>query len=186
MNFQYFFFDTYPGFFLEALPFALLAGVAAWMVRRRRNPTVSKGELLWTALLASWLTGLFCLTLCLNPLRKLWYFLLCHQDSGIPLRWFVLDYNLIPDFFRHWDRETIGNLLAFMPFGVLYPLSRRGAGVWDTLRAGTALVMAVELLEPVVGRAFDVNDIILNLAGILLAALTFRGIRGRFFGKEGK
>ena len=27
MNFQYFFFSTYPGYFLQALPFALTAGI---------------------------------------------------------------------------------------------------------------------------------------------------------------
>ena len=30
MTAQYFFFDTWPGYFLQALPFALLAGVIGW------------------------------------------------------------------------------------------------------------------------------------------------------------
>ncbi len=33
MTFQYFFFDTYPGYFLQALPIALAAG-AIFMLRR--------------------------------------------------------------------------------------------------------------------------------------------------------
>ena len=33
MTFQYFFFDTYPGYFLQALPIALIAGIiyANWL-----------------------------------------------------------------------------------------------------------------------------------------------------------
>ncbi len=30
MNFQYFFFSTYPGFFLQGLPIALMAGIIQW------------------------------------------------------------------------------------------------------------------------------------------------------------
>ena len=33
MNFQYFFFDTYPGYFLQALPVALIAGESMRPVR---------------------------------------------------------------------------------------------------------------------------------------------------------
>lgn len=33
MNFQYFFFDTYPGYFLQMLPFALLVGAVYGFIR---------------------------------------------------------------------------------------------------------------------------------------------------------
>ena len=36
MIFQYFFFDTYPGYFLQALPFALIAGFIFVLYRSRR------------------------------------------------------------------------------------------------------------------------------------------------------
>ena len=37
MNFQYFFFNTYPGYFLQALPIALLAGGVYTMYRCKRT-----------------------------------------------------------------------------------------------------------------------------------------------------
>ena len=37
MNFQYFFFDTYIGYFLQALPFALAAGGIYGLVQIPRN-----------------------------------------------------------------------------------------------------------------------------------------------------
>ncbi len=33
MTFQYFFFDTYVGYFLQALPFSLLTGLLSWIFR---------------------------------------------------------------------------------------------------------------------------------------------------------
>ena len=35
MTFQYFFFDTYIGYFLQALPFALLVGAICGIIRYR-------------------------------------------------------------------------------------------------------------------------------------------------------
>ena len=37
MTWQYFFFDTYPGYFLQLLPLALLAGAVYAAVRLRRE-----------------------------------------------------------------------------------------------------------------------------------------------------
>lgn len=37
MNFQYFFFDTYAGYFLQMVPFALWAGLIVGMRKRRQG-----------------------------------------------------------------------------------------------------------------------------------------------------
>ena len=50
MTFQYFFFDTYPGYFLQALPVALLAGLVYALLRRRRPPRLSAGQLVLSSL----------------------------------------------------------------------------------------------------------------------------------------
>ena len=44
MNFQYFFFSTYPGFFLQALPIALIAGIiyVARQIRRGRRRSTGR------------------------------------------------------------------------------------------------------------------------------------------------
>jgi VanZ family protein len=83
-------------------------------------------------------------------------------------------------------RETIrqigGNLLLGVPFGVLLPvLMPRMRGL---LRVGllTALVMlAVETAQGtlVTGRAFDIDDVILNTAGSLLGYLLLGRRLGR-------
>lgn len=63
MSFQYFFFDTYLGYFLQLLPFALLAGILYILIKRRRHPHLPLGRTLLSALFVCYLTGLLCLTL---------------------------------------------------------------------------------------------------------------------------
>ncbi|MFI0372522.1 VanZ family protein [Actinomadura sp. 1N219] len=67
-----------------------------------------------------------------------------------------------------------GNLMLLMPLGVLLPL------VWTTLRGPVRLVLltavlslAIETVQGafVIGRAFDVDDVILNVIGVLIGYL---------------
>lgn len=39
INFQYFFFDTYPGYFLQALPFALIGGAVLCGISKQEQNT---------------------------------------------------------------------------------------------------------------------------------------------------
>lgn len=165
MNFQYFFFDTYPGYFLQMVPFAAAAGLVIGL--RKRN--------VWSGLLAAYLTGLVGVTLLLRVIGLMWYWI-CYQRGGGRVWFFEWTYNFIPDFWNHFRLENLANALMFVPFGVLYPLAK-GRGFRKTVTAGLLLILAIELLQPVFGRAFDVNDVILNLAGILVSAGVFHMVR---------
>lgn len=166
MNFQYFFFDTYPGYFLQMVPFALAAGLFFGM--RKRNA--------FSGLLAAYLTGLVGVTLLLRPIGLMWYWLIYHQPGG-RVWFFEWTYNFIPDFWNHFRAETLANALMYLPFGVLYPLARERAGFRRTMAAGGVVILAIELLQPVFGRAFDINDVILNMAGVMIGAGVFHRIR---------
>ncbi|WP_433226394.1 VanZ family protein [Actinomadura formosensis] len=67
-----------------------------------------------------------------------------------------------------------GNLALLAPLGILLPL------VWTTLRGPIRLALvtgvlslAIETVQGtlVMGRAFDIDDVILNVAGVVLAYL---------------
>lgn len=79
-------------------------------------------------------------------------------------------------------RQIGGNLLLGAPFGVLVPvLAPRARGTLRVL-AFTALVMlTVELVQGalVTGRAFDIDDVLLNTAGALLGRLLLGRRLGR-------
>lgn len=175
MNFQYFFFDTYPGFFLQALPIAILAGLVYYFVRMRRDHKSTRAERVWSVVLVCYLTGVICLTLALEIMGVLWDRVIYYdyEWSWQGIRMFCWDVNLIPNFFGCWNTENLFNLVLFLPFGILYPLSKWGGGWKRTLLVGFFWIAGIELLQPVFGRAFDINDIILNMGGIVLSASLF-------------
>lgn len=173
MNFQYFFFNTYTGYFLQALPFALIAGIVCWVITRRRHPDMPKDRLIWRVLFVCYLTGLVCLTLALYFISSLWYRLLYHSPDGRAIRMFEWDYNFIPYFFTRLNSEIIGNITLFMPFGILYPLSKPGVTWKRSLLSAFLCILGIEILQPVFGRAFDVNDICLNMIGVGVSTLLF-------------
>ncbi|MFI9802882.1 VanZ family protein [Streptomyces sp. NPDC052301] len=79
-------------------------------------------------------------------------------------------------------RQIGGNLLLGVPFGILVPvLAPRARGMFR-VAALTALVMlTVELVQGalITGRAFDIDDVILNTAGALLGWLLLGRRLGR-------
>ena len=173
MHFQYFFFDTYYGYFLQALPIALLACVIYVIVKRKRQPQLSPGRALLSALFVCYLAGLLCLTLFYYVLGDAYYWLFYHMSSGSGSHWFSFEYNFTPDFWNDLTSERLGNILLFLPFGILYPLFDRKATWTRTLLTGVVTSVVIELLQPIFGRSFDINDIILNSMGVVVSASIF-------------
>lgn len=185
MNFQYFFFSTYPGFFLQALPIALISGAIYVFCQIRRGRWRSTSKIILSALFVCYITGLLCLTLFNNIIGDIYYFLLYHAPSGRSHTWFTFEYDLVPDFFHNFGSENLGNIVMFLPFGILYPLFRPSSTWKRTLTAGFVTTFGIELLQPVFGRSFDINDIILNGVGIIISIIVFYSLKAIFYhGKE--
>lgn len=69
-----------------------------------------------------------------------------------------------------------GNILAFVPFGLFYPLlSRRNRSLWKVTLISFEVSLLVEIIQLVtrVGSC-DVDDIILNTLGGMIGHLCFR------------
>lgn len=177
MTFREFFFETSPGLLLQALPIALAAGIIFIIVKRKRTPGIGWGETVASSLFVAYLTGLLCLTLFMDFLGSGYYYLIYHQPSGKTFRFFNFSYYFVVEFYRYFGRQDIGNILLFLPFGVLYPLFRRNATFLGTFLAGCAVTISIELIQPVLGRQFDINDILLNAIGAGISAALFFGIR---------
>lgn len=177
MTFQYFFFDTYVGYFLQALPVALVVSAIYGFFRFRKDRETPAGRKLFSCMFVCYITGLLCLVVGLDLLHIFWYNLLYPMDSGISIPWFGGEFDLIPDFFDHLNAEAVGNFLMFLPFGILYPLSRKKPAWGKTVAIGLAAVAVIEVLQPIFGRAFDINDMILNALGIVVSASVFMGLK---------
>ena len=175
MTWQYFFFDTYPGYFLQLLPLALLAGAGYAVLQLRRAGQGERRRILGASLFVCYLAGLLGVTLFLRLISIGWYALLYRRPSGMAVHWFdgCFDFALGLDF----GAENLFNLLLFLPFGFLYPLFRRGADWRRTALTGLGLCLGIELLQPVFGRSFDLNDILLNGIGIFASTALCFGLR---------
>ena len=170
-----FFFSTTPGYALQTLPFAAAAGVIYWLLKYRKNKTAPLSEKLWSVLFACYIADVVCMVFFFSSIRYFWGFLFLNNKAENILN--VLSCkrtsNFIPDFYRHIDKETLLNVALFLPFGVLYPLAKKGSSWIRTVLAGMLCTVCIETLQPAVGRAFDVNDLILNTFGVLLSSTLF-------------
>lgn len=66
------------------------------------------------------------------------------------------------------DAELLSNIELFVPYGILLPTAFRRLKWWaaDLIALGTTLV--IELIQPFLGRTFDVDDIIANALGAVI------------------
>ena len=173
MTFQYFFFDTYIGYFLQALPIALLVGIIYWFIKFRNDKTTPISKKVFSCIFVLYITGLVCLVVVLDLMNVIWYRLIYHSNSGTSINWFNGDFNFSLDFLNNISGETIGNFLMFLPFGILYPLSQKDLKWKNIILKGIVFVLIIEISQPIFGRAFDINDIILNSLGILVSTTIF-------------
>jgi hypothetical protein len=79
-------------------------------------------------------------------------------------------------------KQIGGNVLLGVPFGVLVPvLAPRARGMLQVLALTALVMLMVELAQGalVTGRAFDIDDVILNTSGALLGWLVLGRRLGR-------
>ncbi|MBQ2856978.1 MAG: VanZ family protein [Bacteroidaceae bacterium] len=177
MPFQYFFFDTYIGYFLQALPIALVVGAIYGVVRFRADKDTPISRKLFSCAFVCYITGLVCLVVGLDLMNIVWYKLLYCMDPGKTIDWFGGEFDFALDFINNISGETIGNFLMFLPFGFLYPLSQQKPTWKKSSITGLLVVIVIELFQPIFGRAFDMNDIVLNILGIVISASIFMVVK---------
>lgn len=104
------------------------------------------------------------------------YFALMPVITSVP---FVLNHpykpmNLVPfidvslgrgDF----SRQIVLNIIMTMPFGFLFPLTRKGNGKFSTTVLFCFLMsLGIEILQPLFNRSSDITDLITNVIGGML------------------
>lgn len=100
------------------------------------------------------------------------YFLVMLRVTGVlGNKWHFgggLSFNLVPIINEHSILMVL-NILLFMPYGFLLPIVFRKMRTWKrVIGSGVLVILAVELIQLLlVGRTFDIDDIIFNSLGVV-------------------
>ncbi|MBO5836821.1 MAG: VanZ family protein [Oscillospiraceae bacterium] len=81
--------------------------------------------------------------------------------------------------FRHAVVNLVGNVVMFVPLGFFLPyIARRLRSFWKTVLCALVLILAIETIQyfTLLG-ACDVDDLILNLAGVILGYISWKILR---------
>ena len=177
--------------FLQVIPITLLVGVIYAVYRciriKKHGNTVNWGTEIMRWLFVCYLTGL--INLILIP-ANLWMFIWANVFVGYShseLAFFSGDFNLVPTVFKLITGElTIGrwvlkmlvyNFLMFVPFGFFLPFVSEKINNRSIWKVAVIVPIIVEVIQPVVGRSFDVDDLILNFAGIIVGYFVAIGLQ---------
>lgn len=186
------------GYFFEAVPVTILVGLIYAIYRyckiRKQHISVFLGLEIVKWLFVCYLTGLCYLLFAPSEVfgEIYRYILFGYVDWGAgsladSLHFFTFDFNLVPTVFRWLNGEVtignwvktmiIGNLLMFVPMGVFLSLIFKKINYKNIFKIAILIPVVVEILQPVVGRSFDVDDIIMNFLGILIGYFMCFGVK---------
>lgn len=168
--------------FLQQIGPLVVLAMALWYLLRyrfRRGNTVPARLRLFRTLLAGCVAGLIGLAWLWDLTRDVWHAILYRSlEFSLPAPKFEI--SLIVDFWKTFTAESLGNLLMYVPFGVLLPLSQPKLSWKKAFLIGLALILGIEAGQVFFGRHMDINDIILNSVGLLFAVsavFTMRRLR---------
>lgn len=182
---------TVLSLFLQVVPITLLVGVIYAVYRyvhiRRHGNIVNWGTEIMRWLFVCYLTGL--VNLILVP-ANLWMYIwtnICIGYSHSEITFFSSEFNLVPTVFKLIAGElTIGrwvlkmliyNFLMFVPFGFFLPFVSEKINNRSVWKVAVIVPIVVEAIQPIVGRSFDVDDLIMNFVGIVAGYFIAVGIK---------
>lgn len=181
--------------FIQVLPVSLMAAAVFAYVRhakrRRRFASINERREVVLTIFVCYLTGLLALVWTpSNFWTYIWYYLLNGSPGTEIGRLFVLEYNLVPSIILYWKGEltggswvqfmAFGNVLMFLPLGLLLPFVDRRINWRNMLLVFFGCSLLIEVIQPVVGRSFDVDDLIYNSLGGISGFLLFSLVRKIF------
>ncbi len=157
-------------YLLDMLPGAVAAlALYLCLFPRRRRQLIQQGltssALREAALCLFWM---FCGGMAVLTLTPRWL--------DMPFRLGTINLTLFRTF-RQNKIILLGNIVMFVPFGLFPALLWRGWTWRRALLAGAGITAFIECTQLLVGRAFDVDDLLLNTLGAFLGWLLWRLLR---------
>ena len=103
------------------------------------------------------------------------FYIVTFQDDNYGLSNFIpfkemFRYNVSSKLFF---KNILGNILLFMPFGLFVAAYLNEKKIYPTVILTFISSFSIEMVQLIIGRVFDVDDILLNLIGGFIGALIF-------------
>ena len=172
--------------FMQVVPITLLIGMIyiifrSIYVKRKKIHFNYKQELLYLIFIC-YLVGLFNLVLVpSNFWSRIWHFIFYGFSNNPFAGIFYFEYNFTPILYKiikgeyilgSWVKTMIiGNVLMFIPFGILLSLCNKKINSKNIFLYAILIPLMIEILQPFIGRSFDIDDIIMNFLGIIIGYL---------------
>ena len=169
--------------FIQVIPITLLVGILYIIFRflklKKNNSDINyKREILYLIFIC-YIVGLFNLVLVpINFWDIIWYNIFYNFNENPFAGIFDFSYNFIPTIYKiiigeytldSWGKAMIvGNFLMFIPMGILLSLCLENVNKKNIFKYAVLIPLAIEVLQLVVGRSFDIDDLVMNFLGIVI------------------
>lgn len=169
--------------FIQVIPITLLVGLLYIIFRflklKKNNSDINyKREILYLIFIC-YIVGLFNLVLVpINFWNIIWYNIFYNFNENPFAGIFDFSYNFIPTIYKiiigeytldSWVKAMIvGNFLMFIPMGILLSLCFENVNKKNIFKYAVLIPLAIEVLQLVVGRSFDIDDLVMNFLGIVI------------------
>lgn len=176
------------GLFFQVVPITCLVGLIYAFFRygylKKHSLSVIWKREVVQFLLVCYIAGLFNLVLTPNNLwTAIWFYVFNGYSGSSVGPLFAFNFNFVPTLYLclrgdmvigSWVKTMlIGNVLMYMPLGIFLPCCFKKLRGRRAVLAFIAVPAAIEIIQPVIGRSFDVDDIVMNFIGALLGYLLF-------------
>ncbi len=169
--------------FIQVIPITLLVGILYIIFRflklKKNNSDINyKREILYLIFIC-YIVGLFNLVLVpINFWNIIWYNIFYNFNENPFAGIFDFSYNFIPTIYKiiigeytpdSWVKAMIvGNFLMFIPMGILLSLCFENVNKKNIFKYAVLIPLAIEVLQLIVGRSFDIDDLVMNFLGIVI------------------
>lgn len=169
--------------FIQVIPITLLVGLLYIIFRflklKKNNSDINyKREILYLIFIC-YIVGLFNLVLVpINFWNIIWYNIFYNFNENPFAGIFDFSYNFIPTIYKiiigeytpdSWVKAMIvGNFLMFIPMGILLSLCFENVNKKNIFKYAVLIPLAIEVLQLIVGRSFDIDDLVMNFLGIVI------------------
>ena len=169
--------------FIQVIPITLLVGLLYIIFRflklKKNNSDINyKKEILYL-IFVCYIVGLFNLVLVpRNFWNTIWHNIFYNLNENPFEGIFDFSYNFIPTIYKiiigeytldSWGKAMIvGNFLMVIPMGILLSLCFENVNKKNIFNNAVLIPLAIEVLQLVVGRSFDIDDLVMNFLGIVI------------------